>query len=84
MITIETRRLEVNIVSFKNELRMFAKLVKKHNPSLIGIGISQLNDHFKLKLKIADFYKLSEHLELKVHRGKFWYIDEILPSETQS
>jgi len=81
MITIETRKLELNKVSFKNELRMFARLVKKHNPRLIGIGISQLNEHFKLKLKIADFYKLSEELELKVHRGKFWYIDEILPSE---
>jgi hypothetical protein len=84
MITIETRELELNKVSFKNELRMFARLVKKHNPSLIGIGISQLNEHFKLKLKIADFYKLSEELEFKVHRGKFWYIDDILPSKNES
>ena len=84
MIIIETRKLELNKVSFKNELRMFARLIKKHNPSLIGIGISQLNEHFNLKLKIADFYKLSEELELKVRRGKFWYIDDILPSKTES
>jgi len=84
MINIEIRKLELNKVSFKNELRIFARLIKKHNPSLIGIGISQLNEHFNIKLKIADFYKLSEELELKVYRGKFWLLDSILPSETKS
>lgn len=29
MLTIETRKLELNKVSFKNELRIFARLVKK-------------------------------------------------------
>ena len=34
----------------------------------------------KKQLGQAEQLKLSEELELKVHRGKFWYIDEILPS----
>ena len=81
MITIETRKIELNKVSFKNELKIFARLIKKHNSSLIGIGVAQINNHFNIKLKIADFYKLSEELELRVHRGKYWYLDEILESK---
>ncbi len=78
MIVIESRKIEVNKVSFKNELKILVKLLKNHNPSLIGIGAKHINEHFKIKLKLTDFYKLSEELDLKVHRGKFWYIDEIL------
>lgn len=78
MITIETRKIEVNYVSFKNELKIFSRLIKKHSPNTIGVGVAQINSHFGLKLKISDFYKLSEELKLKVHRGKFWYFDEII------
>ena len=63
------------------KLKEHCLLLKKHNPRLIGIGVNQLNSAFNLKLKITDFYKLSDELNLKVHKGKFWYFDDIFSSE---
>lgn len=42
MIKIEKRTIEVNLISFKNQLRIFSRLIKTHNPSTIGIGVTQI------------------------------------------
>ncbi len=72
MITIEKRKVEISIDELKAEIANLCKLIKKHNPMGIGIGHKQLNDHFGIKMKQTDFYKLSDQLEYKVYRGKFW------------
>lgn len=81
MINIERRTIDVNKVSFMNEVKILCRTMKKHNPGLLGIGIRNLNEHFKIRLTITDFYKLSELLELRVRRGKFWYFDEVIPEK---
>lgn len=78
MIKIEKRIIEVDIQQFKNELKKLAELNKKHNGSLIGISYKKINEIFKLKLQDMDFFELSEKLNLKVWRGQFWMIDDLI------
>ena len=77
MIKIEKRAIEISIEEFREELIELCKLTKKHNGSTIGISAKGINDHFGLKMKITDFYILSEQLGYRVRRGKFWYFDDM-------
>ena len=77
MINIEKRIIEICLEEFREEIIELCKLIKKHNGSRIGIGVKDINEHFELKMKISDFYFLSEQLGYKVRRGKFWYFDDM-------
>ena len=77
MIKIEKRTIEICLEEFREELIELCKLTKKHSGSTIGISTKDINEHFGLKLKITDFYVLSEQLGYKVRRGKFWYFDDM-------
>jgi hypothetical protein len=84
MISIEKRTIKISLIDFKVEIGEMCNLIKKHSPNQIGISIKSLNSHFGLKLKITDFYFLSNELGYKVRRGKFWYFDEMnLPEQKQ-
>jgi len=78
MIDVERRTISLNRTGFKNSVKMLCRRIRKHNPNQYGIGVKQLNEHFKIKLTLTDFYELSEVLEFTVRRGKFWYFDEVL------
>lgn len=77
MIKIIKRTIEVDNESFIKELKDFCSLMKKHAPNTIGIGVKSINNHFGIKLNITDFYHLSEELDIKVHRGSWWYFTDI-------
>ncbi|QQV90548.1 hypothetical protein Danklef1_64 [Polaribacter phage Danklef_1] len=77
MIKVEKRTIEICLEEFREELIELCKLIKKHNGSRIGIGVKDINEHFKLKMKISDFYVLSEQLKYNVRRGKFWCFDDM-------
>lgn len=81
MITIVKTKLEVDITHFKKELRSFCEKFKKHNPSQSGVSMQVVNQHFETKLKIMDFYNLSEELGIHVYNGKYWRISEILKEQ---
>jgi hypothetical protein len=77
MIKIEKRTIEICLEEFREELIELCKLTKKHSGATIGINAKGINEHFGLKMKITDFYVLSEQLGYKVRRGKFWYFDDM-------
>jgi len=77
MIIVEKRKIELSLEEFEGEVIELCKLIKKHNSNVIGIGVKNLNEHFKLKLNTTDFFILSEQLNFKVKYGKFWYFEDI-------
>lgn len=77
-ITIEKRTITIDETDFLEELKEYCKLFKKHNPSKIGVTIKDINTHFRTKLQEADFYILAEQLDIKVWRGTYFAIKEII------
>jgi hypothetical protein len=78
MITIERRTVQVSEDEFLLALVEYCELLKRHSPRTVGIGPAAINREFRLKLGQADFYRLSERLGIPVHRGRFWYVDEVV------
>ena len=70
MITIEKRKIELNIEEFRCELLEVCRLLKRHSPSTFGITIKGINEHFGIKLKTTDFYLLCEELGYKSRQGR--------------
>jgi hypothetical protein len=78
MIKIIKTEVECDLPHFKKELRSFTEKYIKHNPSVFAITLQALNSHFGTKLKLMEFYTLSEDLGFRVWNGKAWLVNEIL------
>lgn len=78
VIVIRRVSVEVSLMEFKEELDELCEMIKKHSPMTAGINLKTINEHFGTKLRMYDFFILSEQLEIPVKRKNFWYFSDIL------